>query len=58
MMVAHFGSGEGVCSHTFKPHNWKRIGKTTTHTNGRVVDWMQCKGCGMVWDKDISPGHA
>jgi hypothetical protein len=42
-----------VCSHTRKPHKWKSIGKITTHTNGRVVDWKQCKGCGMVRGEDI-----
>ena len=48
----------GVCAHTSKPHKWERIGKITTHKNGRVVDWMQCKGCGKVWGKDIPPAHA
>jgi hypothetical protein len=58
MMVAHLGSGQGVCSHTFKPHKWQRVGTVTTHANGRTIDWMRCKGCGVFWDKDLPPDDA
>jgi len=48
----------GTCRHTGKPHRWVRLGKITHHTVGRVVDWWQCRACGLIQDRDLPVGHA
>ena len=41
-----------TCAHTGRLHRWVQIGKITRHSNGRVIDWWQCRGCGRFDARD------